>query len=82
MRLLPVLEEVNVAWIEEPFHPDDVFLHRRFQRLTRIPVAVGESLYSRHAFQVFFNPEAARVAQLDVTRVGGITEYLQIAAAA
>lgn len=82
VRVLPALEEANVAWIEEPFHADDVLLHRQFQRLTRVPVAVGESLYSRHAFKVFFHLEAARIAQIDVTRVGGITEYLEIAAAA
>jgi L-alanine-DL-glutamate epimerase-like enolase superfamily enzyme len=82
LRMLSVLEETNMAWIEEPFHPDDVFLHQRLQALTRVPVAVGESLYSRHAFQVFFNLQAARVAQVDVTRVGGITEYLAIAGAA
>ena len=82
LRILPVLEECQIAWIEEPFHPDDVFLHRKFQALTRIPVAVGESLYSRHAFQLFFELEGLRVAQIDVTRVGGITEYLEIAAAA
>jgi L-alanine-DL-glutamate epimerase-like enolase superfamily enzyme len=82
LRVLPTLEEADVAWIEEPFHADDVFLHARFQNLTRVPVAVGESLYSRHAFQVFFNLQAARVAQVDVTRVGGVTEYLEIAAAA
>lgn len=82
MRVLPALEETHVAWVEEPFHADDALLHRQFQRLTRVPVAVGESLYSRHAFQVFIHLEAARVFQIDVTRVGGITEYLEIAAAA
>ncbi|HTT92284.1 MAG TPA: mandelate racemase/muconate lactonizing enzyme family protein [Acidimicrobiales bacterium] len=82
VRILPALEQCEVAWIEEPFHPDDVFLHRRFQALTRLPVAVGESLYSRHSFQSFFELDALRIAQIDVTRVGGITEYLEIAAAA
>jgi L-alanine-DL-glutamate epimerase-like enolase superfamily enzyme len=80
-RLLPVLNEVEAGWIEEPFHPDDVDAHRRLQKMTDIPIAVGESLYSRFDFQRFANADAMRVAQIDVTRVGGVTEYLEIASA-
>ena len=81
MKMLPVLREVGMGWIEEPLHPDDVDGHSRLQRLTDIPIAVGESLYSRFDFQRFAAADAFRVAQVDVTRVGGITEYLEIAAA-
>lgn len=81
-RMLPYLEEVDMAWLEEPLHPDDVDSHRRLQELTRIPIAIGESLYSLHAFNNFIRADAVRVVQCDVSRVGGVTEWLQIAAAA
>jgi L-alanine-DL-glutamate epimerase-like enolase superfamily enzyme len=79
MKMLPVLREVGMGWIEEPLHPDDVDGHSRLQRLTDIPIAVGESLYSRFDFQRFARRTRLRVAQVDVTRDGGITEYLEIA---
>lgn len=78
-KLLPVFHEVGMAWIEEPLHPDDVDGHARLQSLTDIPIALGESLYSRFDFRRFAAAGAMRVAQVDVTRVGGITEYLEVA---
>jgi L-alanine-DL-glutamate epimerase-like enolase superfamily enzyme len=36
-------------------------------------------LYSYHAFSSFIAADAIRVVQADVTRVGGVTEWLQIA---
>jgi L-alanine-DL-glutamate epimerase-like enolase superfamily enzyme len=80
MRMLPYLEEVEMDWIEEPLHPDDVEGHARLQAETRIPIAVGESLYSRQSFAQFINAGALGVAQVDVTRVAGVTEWLQVAA--
>jgi L-alanine-DL-glutamate epimerase-like enolase superfamily enzyme len=78
----PRLEELGVAWLEEPLHPDDVGAHRKLQAATAIPIALGENLYSRHAFSSFIRADAVRIVQVDVTRVGGITEWLEIAAEA
>jgi L-alanine-DL-glutamate epimerase-like enolase superfamily enzyme len=79
-RMLPVLRDHDIAWLEEPLHPDDVVGHARLQSLTEIPIACGESLYSRHAFRDFITADALRIAQLDVTRLAGITEFLEVAA--
>jgi L-alanine-DL-glutamate epimerase-like enolase superfamily enzyme len=78
-RLLPYFEAVEMSWIEEPLHPDDIEGHRMLQSQTRIPIAVGESLYSRFAFRDYIKADAARLLQVDVTRVGGVTEYLEVA---
>lgn len=80
VRILPYLEEAEIDWIEEPLHPDDVEGHARLAASTRIPIAVGESLYSREAFSQFISARALGVAQVDVTRVAGVTEWLQVAA--
>jgi L-alanine-DL-glutamate epimerase-like enolase superfamily enzyme len=78
-RLLPVLEEVGMDWIEEPLHADALDGHARLQRDTRVDIAAGESLYSYHHFASFIAADAIRVVQVDVTRVGGVTEWLQVA---
>jgi L-alanine-DL-glutamate epimerase-like enolase superfamily enzyme len=78
-RLLPVLEEVGMDWIEEPLHADALDGHARLQQATNVDIAAGESLYSYHHFAGFIAADAIRVVQVDVTRVGGITEWLQVA---
>ena len=78
-RLLPVLEEVGMDWIEEPLHADDVVGHARLQSASSVDIAAGESLYGYHSFVNMIASDAVRVIQPDVTRVGGVTEWLQIA---
>ena len=79
MRMLPVLTEVGMDWVEEPVHADDVPAHRRLQAAGPADIAAGESLYSYHAFANFIAADALRVIQVDVTRVAGVTEWLQVA---
>lgn len=82
LKILPALVDLGIAWIEEPLHPDDVVSHAKLQQASPIPVACGESLYSGFAFRDFINADALRIAQPDVTRLAGITEYLDVAALA
>lgn len=82
LRILPALEELDLGWLEEPLHPDDVEGHRLLQAQTRIPIALGESVYSAYAFSSFIRAGAVRVVQPDVTRLAGVTEWLQVAAQA
>ncbi|MEU8301284.1 mandelate racemase/muconate lactonizing enzyme family protein [Micromonospora sp. NPDC048909] len=78
-RMLPVLAEVGMDWFEEPVHADDLQAHQRLQATSTVDVAAGESLYSYHAFANFIAADALRVVQVDVTRVGGVTEWMQVA---
>ncbi|BCY09890.1 mandelate racemase/muconate lactonizing enzyme family protein [Actinoplanes sp. L3-i22] len=78
-RMLPVLAEAGMDWFEEPVHADDVLAHQRLQTAGSVDIAAGESLYSYHAFTNFIAADALRVIQVDVTRVGGVTEWTQIA---
>lgn len=77
--VLPSLAELDIAWIEEPLHPDDVPGHAALVGATKVPVALGESIYSSEAFQTFLDADAVDIVQVDVTRVAGITEWLRIA---
>ena len=47
--------------------------------MTEIPIALGEQLYTVDAFRSFIDAEAVSYVQPDVTRLGGITEYIQVA---
>jgi L-alanine-DL-glutamate epimerase-like enolase superfamily enzyme len=79
-RIMPVLEEARMDWVEEPLHADDLESHQRLQRSTRLDIAAGESIYSYHQFASFISADALRVVQVDATRVAGVTEWLQVAA--
>jgi L-alanine-DL-glutamate epimerase-like enolase superfamily enzyme len=73
------LEEFQVYWLEEPLHPDDVAGHARLARTITTPIALGENLYHRYSFRDYISAGAVGFVQVDVTRVGGITEWLRIA---
>lgn len=79
MRRADMLAEVGVDWFEEPMPADDVGAHARLARHSRVPVAVGESLYSLAQFKDYLHQGAASIVQADVARVGGITPWLKIA---
>lgn len=79
-RILPYLEEARMDWVEEPLHADDLGGHAKLQRSTILDIAAGESIYSYQQFSSFIEADAFRVVQVDATRVGGVTEWLQVAA--
>ena len=61
---------------------DDVKGHAQLARASRIPVALGEQLYTQDAFAEFFQQQAIHWVQPDVTRMGGLTEVLRVCEAA
>lgn len=79
LRRIPMLESLNIAWFEEPVPADDMAGHARLQRQSRVPIAVGESMYSAGQFADYIHAGACGIIQADVARVGGITPWLKIA---
>jgi len=82
VRRAAVLEEIGIAWFEEPMPADDVGAHVHLSAATRVPIAVGESMYSMAQFKDYLSQGACSIVQADVARVGGITPWLKIAALA
>ncbi len=74
-----LFEEFDLFWFEEPIENDDITGHAQLRRSTRIPIAIGESLFNRYAFKEYLVHDAANILQPDVGRVGGVTEWLRIA---
>lgn len=80
-RCLPALEEVGVAFVEEPTRPEHG--HQLADLVARTPLAIatGERLYSREEFRPVLEAGVA-VLQPDLSHAGGISECLRIAALA
>ena len=77
-----LLEGLDLAWLEEPLHPDDIRSHRLLARRTSLPIALGEHVYTTHAFRDYLESNAVAVVQVDVCRIGGVTPWLEVAALA
>ena len=79
LRRADMLADLGIDWFEEPLPADDVGAHQILARQSRVPIAVGESLYSLSQFKDYLVQGACSVVQADVARVGGITPWLKIA---
>jgi L-alanine-DL-glutamate epimerase-like enolase superfamily enzyme len=82
LRFCRGAEPLDLFWFEEPLWHDDVQGHAQLARASRIPVALGEQLYTQDAFAEFFRQQAIHWVQPDVTRMGGLTEVLRVCEAA
>ncbi len=78
----PRLAKYDITWLEEPFHPDDIESHAVLARRISTPLATGENVSSKFVFRDYVKARAITYLQPDCTRVGGITEWLDIAALA
>lgn len=71
---------LDLYWIEEPLWYDDVAAHRELAATSPIPVALGEQVYTPQMMGQFIDAKAVHYVQPDVTRIGGVTGFLQAAA--
>jgi len=81
-RVMPAFEEARVAWLEEPFAPNDRHAYRTASRFGRVALAAGENHYTRFEFATLLEDGAVSHVQPDLSKTGGITEALRIAAMA
>ncbi len=79
LRLAPAFADLDLMWFEEPLWYDDVAGHAALARAASTPIALGEQLYTADAFEHFMQAGAVHYVQPDMTRLGGITEWLQVA---
>ncbi|MDQ6618717.1 MAG: mandelate racemase/muconate lactonizing enzyme family protein [Pseudomonadota bacterium] len=81
-RIAPAMEECEVRWLEEPFPPQDERSYAMAAGMTRVPIAAGENHFTRSEFARVIAEGAITVLQPDLSKTGGITEALRIAAMA
>jgi L-alanine-DL-glutamate epimerase-like enolase superfamily enzyme len=81
-RVAQRLAEHEVAWFEEPVSSDDLDGLRQVREHSPADVAAGEYGYDLVYFERMCRASAVDCLQVDVTRCGGITELLRVAAVA
>jgi L-alanine-DL-glutamate epimerase-like enolase superfamily enzyme len=82
LRLADQFAQQRVTWFEEPVSSDDLDGLQIMRR--RVPpameIAAGEYGYDVGYFRRMLNAQAVDVLQADITRCGGVTAFLQVAA--
>ncbi|MFJ1300036.1 mandelate racemase/muconate lactonizing enzyme family protein [Pseudomonadota bacterium AL_CKDN230030165-1A_HGKHYDSX7] len=81
-RVMPAFEALGVGWLEEPFPAHDHDAYARAARLGRVPLAAGENHYTRYEFGPLMQAGHVTAIQPDLSKTGGVTEAMRIAAMA
>jgi D-arabinonate dehydratase len=76
------VEKYDIFWIEEPVAPDDLRGSQLVAQSTSIPVATGEAEYTKYGFRDLMENRSAAILQPDALIMGGITEFMKVAAMA
>ena len=74
------VQSCDIAWLEEPVTADDKPGLAEVRAATDIPIATGESEFTRFAFRDILALRAADILQPDISIAGGITETMRIEA--
>jgi D-galactarolactone cycloisomerase len=81
-RVMPVLEDLGIRWLEEPFPAHDYRSYNTARTFSTTPLAAGENHFTRYEFVRLIEEASVDVIQPDLSKSGGITECLRIAAMA
>jgi len=81
-KAMPGLDAYGVGWLEEPFPAHDYRSYQMARGFGRVPLAAGENHYTRFEFTRVVEDGAITVLQPDLSKTGGPTEGLRIAALA
>lgn len=82
VQLGNMLAEHDPLFYEEPIRPENIEAWGRMKAQLRVPLATGESLYSRFEFLRLLQCAGADIVQPDICVVGGLSEMRRIAALA
>jgi L-alanine-DL-glutamate epimerase-like enolase superfamily enzyme len=82
MQLGRRLEAEGVAWFEEPVAPENLDGYVKLCQALDMPVAGGETEFTRWGFKEILTRQAMDIIQPDIGRVGGFSEARNIAALA
>jgi L-alanine-DL-glutamate epimerase-like enolase superfamily enzyme len=81
-KVMPAFEDAAVGWLEEPFPPQDRRAYALAASLGRVPLAAGENHYTRYEFATLLEDSHVRFVQPDLSKTGGVTEAMRVAAMA
>lgn len=78
-QVAAAIEPFDLGWLEEPVVPENLESYARLRAHTSIPIAGGESHFTRHGFFEILRLGAMEIVQPDVCATGGISETKKIA---
>jgi L-alanine-DL-glutamate epimerase-like enolase superfamily enzyme len=81
-RFCRAVAECNIDWLEEPVTADDKRGQAEVRASTDIPIASGESEFTRFDFRDLIELRAVDILQPDLSIAGGVTEAMRIEALA
>ena len=81
-KVMPAFEECAVGWLEEPFPPQDRRAYAKAVAFGRVPLAAGENHFTRYEFSTLLEDGHVQIVQPDLSKTGGVTEAMRIAAMA
>ena len=80
LRMGRIFDGLGLVWIEEPLDAYDAEGHAALARALDTPIATGEMLASVAEHVRMIDAGAVDIVQPDAPRVGGITQFLKLAA--
>jgi mandelate racemase len=82
IRRCRALDELGLAWIEEPTIAEDFSGHAQIRAASPTPIQAGENWWGPLEFRKAIDAAATDLLMPDVMKIGGITSWLKIAALA
>lgn len=82
IRRARAFSEFNIFWLEEPLLPDNYEGYARLSAATDVRIAAGEQESSRLGFLQLMDQGKIDILQIDLTRCGGFTAAMKLAALA
>ena len=73
------LEEFNLIWFEEPVSAYDLEGSARVAEALDVPIASGETEYTRYGIRQMLEMKAAEILMPDLARMGGFTDFIKAA---
>jgi galactonate dehydratase len=82
IQYINAVTDLNPFFCEEPVPPENVKSLVQVRAATRVPIATGERLVTRHQFRQLLEDSACHIIQPDICHCGGLWEARKIAAMA
>jgi len=73
------LQAFDLLWLEEPVPAYDLVGHSEVRQALTIPIASGETEYTRYGIRAMIEAKACDVLMPDLQRIGGLTEMRKVA---
>jgi len=81
-KIMRAFEDYRINWFEEPVRPDNFRGSAELAAMFETPIATGEQECTRWGFRDLIEHRAADILQPDVAVVGGVSEWMKVAALA